>query len=203
MKKIAIIGAGGHGKVVADIALKNDYEEVIFFDDDRTKKECAGFKVIGIFKDIYQYRDYDFIVAIGNANIREKLLSHLEENNFSITTLVHPNASISRRVEIGKGSVVMAGSVINSDTSIGKGCIINTCSSVDHDCKINDFVHIAVGAHLSGAVTVEEKTWIGAGTTVSNNLNICSHCMIGAASLVIEDIKEEGTYFGVPAKKIK
>ena len=94
----------------------------------------------------------------------------------------------------------MAGAVINPGTMIGKGCIINTNSAIDHDCEIGDFVHVSVGSHLSGTVTVGKGTWIGAGATVSNNVAICGGCMIGAGAAVIKDIDKPGTYVGVPAK---
>ena len=119
-----------------------------------------------------------------------------------MATLVHPNAVVADDVVLGVGTVVMAGAVINPGTKIGKGCIINTCSSVDHDCEVNDYVHVSVGSHLCGTVFVGSKTWIGAGTTVSNNVVICSDCMIGAGAVIINDIKERGTYVGVPARRI-
>lgn len=97
----------------------------------------------------------------------------------------------------------MAGAVINSGVRIGRGCIINTCSSADHDCDMGDYVHIAVGSHLCGTVSVGDETWIGAGATVSNNISICSECMIGAGAVVTRDITEKGTYVGVPAKRSK
>ena len=197
MNRLIIIGASGHGKVIADIAIKNGYSDIAFLDDRSDTVECAGFPVLGNTQAYAQYPDADFFVGIGSPRIRERY--HHLLNDAHIVTLVHPDAVISRRVEIGKGSVVMAGSVINSDTTIGEGCIINTCSSVDHDNKIGSFVHIAVGAHLCGTVEVGNCTWIGAGATVSNNISICNDCMIGAGTVVIKDIKESGTYIGVPA----
>ena len=194
MNRLIIIGASGHGKVIADIAVKNGYEDIIFLDDDESIKECAGFPVIGKSKDAKDL-DGDKIVAIGNAAIRERIQKEIET-----VTLIHPDAVIGRRVEIGKGTVVMAGAIINTDTVIGDGCIINTAASVDHDCFVDDFSHIAVGAHLSGTVVVGTGTWIGAGATVINNVNICGKCMIGAGAVVIKDIDEPGTYIGVPAK---
>lgn len=200
MNRLIIIGASGHGKVVADIAVKNGYEDIAFLDDNAEATECAGFPVIGTVSDAAKFTDHDFIIAIGNPVIRDKIQSTLSE--YHIVTLIHPDAAISRRVEIGRGSVVMAGAVINSDTVIGEGCIINTCASLDHDNRIGDFVHAAVGSHLCGTVTVGDHTWIGAGATVSNNVLICESCMIGAGTVVIKDIKEKGTYVGVPAKKL-
>lgn len=198
LKKLVIIGASGHGKVIADIAVRNGYEEIVFLDDDETIIECAGFPVVGKTSEA-KYIEGDKIVAIGNAKIRKRIQAEL--NN--IVTLIHPSAVISRRVEIGEGTVVMAGVVINSDTVIGKGCIINTGASVDHDCRIADFVHVSVGVHVAGTCIIGERTWIGAGATVSNNVNICGDCMIGAGALVIKNIEKSGTYIGVPARERK
>lgn len=199
MNRLIIIGASGHGKVIADIALKCGYESIAFLDDDTTAKECAGFPVIGGSQDIPEYKDCDFIVAIGDATIRAYMLERL--NKFNVVSLIHPNTVISRRVNLGRGSVVLAGAVINSDTTIGEGCIISTCASVDHDNKIGDYVHVAVGAHLCGTVSIGKNTWIGAGSTISNNISICDNCLIGAGAVVVKDIEESGTYIGVPAKK--
>lgn len=196
LKKLIIIGASGHGKVIADIAVRNGYEDIVFLDDDENVKECAGFPVIGK-TDEAKEMDGDKIVAIGNPKIRERI----QEEISGVITLIHPNAVISRRVHVGKGTVVMAGAVINSDVIIGKGCIINTGASVDHDCKITDYVHVSVGSHLSGTVEIGRRTWIGAGATVSNNVNICGDCMIGAGTVVIKDIDKPGTYVGVPARE--
>ena len=195
MKKLIIIGAGGHGKVIADIAIKNGYETIVFLDDNEVITECAGFPVVGK-TDVAGRMEGDKIIAIGNAKVRERL-----QRKFKTVTLIHPDAVISRRVEIGEGTVVMAGVVINSDTIIGKGCIINTGASVDHDCEIGDYVHISVGAHVAGTCTIGDRTWIGAGATVINNVSICSDCMIGAGAVVIKDIEESGTYVGIPARR--
>lgn len=196
LKKLIIIGASGHGKVIADIAVRVGYGDIVFLDDDQNIKECAGFPVIG---KTYEAKgmDGDKIVAIGNPKIRERIQEELS----GVITLIHPDAVISRRVEIGEGSVIMAGAVINSDVVIGNGCIINTGASVDHDCKIEDFGHISVGAHVAGTCEIGKRTWIGAGATVSNNVNICGDCMIGAGAVVIKDIEKPGTYVGVPARE--
>lgn len=200
MKQLLIIGASGHGKVVADIAELNGYDSILFFDDNDKLKKFGKYTVVGKSIDIDKYNG-DVIVAIGNAKIRERLLKNFSERN--VPVLIHPNATIASTVRIGSGTVVMAGAVINSDAFIGKGCIINTCSSVDHDCMIGDYSHISIGSHIAGTVYIGNRTWIGAGATISNNVNICSDCMIGAGAVVIKNIEENGTYVGVPARKIK
>lgn len=196
LKKLVIIGASGHGKVIADIAVRNGYQEIVFLDDDENKEECAGFPVIGKSKDACKM-DCDKIVAIGNSKLRQNIQNSLDR----VVSLIHPDAVISRRVKIGEGTVVMAGAVINSDTVIGKGCIINTGSSVDHDCVLSNFCHVSVGAHVAGTCKIGERTWVGAGATISNNIYICSNCMIGAGSVIVKNINKSGTYMGVPAKE--
>lgn len=197
MNKLVIIGASGHGKVISDIAVKLGYKDIVFLDDDGSVKECAGFPVVGKTSEANSIEG-DKIVAIGNPSIRARI-----QERITPVTLIHPTAVIGRRVNIGEGTVVMAGAVINSDTTIGKGCIINTSSSVDHDCSIGDYVHIAVGSHVCGTVQIGNNTWIGAGSTVINNVNICDSCMIGAGAVVVNDIKESGTYIGVPARLVQ
>lgn len=196
MNKLIIIGASGHGKVVADIAALNGYKDIVFLDDDESVKECAGWPVIG---KSTAAPEGEVFVAVGNAETRKKLMKLYKDRIQPV--LIHPCAVVADGVEIGDGTVVMAGAVINPGARTGKGCIINTSSSVDHDCSVADFVHISVGAHLSGTVVVGMGTWIGAGATVINNVNICGGCMIGAGAVVIKDINEPGTYVGVPAKK--
>lgn len=192
MNRLVIIGASGHGKVVADIAKKCGYTDIVFLDDNDDVKECCGYKVIGNSNTSI---DGDVFVAIGNPKIRKRL-----SKDRKTITLIHPNAVIADDVEIGDGTVVMAGVVINSGSRIGKGVIVNTCSSIDHDCVIGDYCHISVGAHICGTVTIGEKTWIGAGATVINNINILNECMIGAGAVIIRDTQISGTYIGVPAK---
>ena len=195
--KLTIIGASGHGKVVADIAKLNGYDEIEFLDDNELVKYCGEYPVVGK-SEIASTLKNDVFVAIGNSQVRQKIIEQLAVQNIPI--LFHPKAVVADDVKIGKGTVIMAGTVINSGTVIGKGCIVNTCSSVDHDCEIGDYVHIAVGSHLCGTVKVSHNTWIGAGTIINNNINICSNCFIGAGAVVVKDINEEGIFIGVPAK---
>ncbi len=200
MKKLAIIGASGHGKVIADIARKNGYNELFFLDDNDNVYECGGYPVIGKSAEVVMI-DCDVIIGIGNASVRKRIQESVPDEK--MITLIHPDAVVAEDVAIGVGTVVMAGAVINPGARIGKGCIINTCSSVDHDCIVGDYVHIAVGSHLCGTVSVGNGTWIGAGATVSNNVSICSNCMIGAGAVIVKNIDLAGTYIGVPARNMK
>ena len=201
-KSIVIIGASGHGKVVADIAGKTGYKKIIFLDDNTHLTSCGEYPVEG---PIIGYRTYDcdMVVAIGNAEVRQRLQTELMNAGKHLATLIHPAAVLGENVVLGEGTVVMAGAVVNPCVTIGKGCIINTCASVDHDCVVEDYVHISVEAHLAGNVHVGEGTWIGIGAAINNNISITSGCMIGAGAVVVRDIGIRGTYAGVPVKRLK
>ncbi len=205
MHKIVIVGASGHGKVIADIALLNGYDEVLFLDDNPAVKIVGEYVVVGSSSEVDSFIDdgYDFIVAIGNAAIRERIQNNLLAKCAKVVTLIHPSASVAYDVEIGVGAVVMAGAVINSGSVIGSGCIVNTCSSVDHDCVVGDFSHVSVGAHTAGTVHMGDRCWLGIGAVISNNINVCDDVMIGAGAVVVKDISETGVYVGVPARKVK
>lgn len=198
MNRLIIIGAGGHGKVIADIALKNGYTDICFADDNAAG-DCMGFPIIGRCDSLISLNDgnTDFVIGIGNNAIRKKIA---EKYDVNWVTLVHPSAQIAVNVTIGKGTVVMAGAVINVCTSIGEHCIINTGAIVEHDNVINNYVHLSPGVKLSGMVIIGECTWIGTGASVINNVNIAEGVTIGAGAVVIKSIAVSGTYKGVPVK---
>lgn len=202
-EKLIIIGAGGHGKVIADIAKLIGYKEIYFLDDDINKHKIGEYQIIGTSKDIDKYKEkYDFIVGIGNNNIRKRFFLILNERKIKQPSLIHPSAVIDQTVNIGQGTVVMANVVINADSKIGNSCIINTSSSIDHDCLISNYTHISPGVHIAGTVSIGECSWVGIGATVKNNVYIGSDCIIGAGSVVIDNLLEPGTYIGVPARRI-
>jgi sugar O-acyltransferase (sialic acid O-acetyltransferase NeuD family) len=203
-KKLLIIGASGHGKVVADIAIKmNKWKAISFLDDNINIEPPLGLDVIGTTNDYYKYVDnYEMFVGIGNNLTRKKIFEILEKTGANIPVLIHPNAVIGQQVDIGQGTVVMAGAIINSYTRVGKGCIVNTGSTIGHDNKIGDFVHISPGAHLAGTVSVGNCSWLGIGSIVSNNIKITNDCIIGAGGVVVKDLNKSGVYVGVPVRRI-
>lgn len=198
MKRLIIIGASGHGKVVADLARLNGYDDIVFLDGDTAVRECAGKPVLGP-DTMAPEIDGDVFVAVGNAGARKRLMERNAGRSFPV--LIHPSAVVAEGAVIGEGSAVMAGAVINTEARIGRGCIVNTSSSVDHDCEVGDYCHIAVGAHLCGTVAIGNETWIGAGAVVSNNVSICGKCTVGAGAVVVRDISEPGVYVGVPVHR--
>ena len=206
MKKcLCILGAGGHGKVVLEIArLSGTYNDIVFFDDDITVKSCLDAPVVGMSQDFFNMsvNGNDFFVAIGNSQLRVDTMKKLGPMAH-LPVLVHPAATISSSACIEAGTVVMAGAIINPSVSIGEGCIINSNAVIEHDCTIGSFSHVSVAAALAGSVHIGDFCFIGAGSTVINNVEICSSCTIGAGAVVTKDITESGIYVGVPAKIIK
>ena len=200
MNRLIIVGAGGHGKVIADCALKCGYTDISFA-DDHTTGDMLGFPVVGTVQDIECLNDgkTDFIIGIGNNTVRKRIAEMYRVNWVSI---VHPSAQIAVHVSIGKGTAVMANAVINTCATVGEHCIINTNAVIEHDNYIEDYVHISPRASLGGTVRIGMLTHIGIGATVRNNTEICSECTVGAGAVVVKDIREPGTYVGVPARKM-
>ena len=205
-KEVIIIGASGHARVIADIIRISNDKLIGFLDDNPEVQGNVIFedkKVLGTTKeeDIQKFNNYYFIIGIGSNNVREKISNKYPTLKWY--TAIHPSAIIGSNVEIGEGTVIMPGTVINTGTRIGKHCILNTCSSLDHDNLLEDYVHVSPGSHLAGTVKVGKGTWICAGVTVINNINIANNNIIGAGATVINNIEESGnTYVGVPARKI-
>lgn len=197
MNRLIIIGAGGHGKVIADNAVKNGYTDIGFV-DDHASGLCMGFPILGRCSDLVKLDDgaTDFIIGIGNNPVRKAIA---EEYDVNWVRLIHPTAQIGLGVTIGKGTVVMAGAIINACAAIGQHCIINTGAIVEHDNVIGDYVHLSPGVTLSGTVSVGECSWLGTGTSVINNVEICRNVTVGVGSVVIRSIQKEGTYYGIVA----
>ena len=200
-KEVIVIGAGGHGKVIADIIIKSGDRVIGFLDDGCTEKNILGYPILGKTEDCLKYKDKEFFIAIGNNAVRKKISE--KYNMLKFYTAIHPSAVIAMDVEIGEGSCVMAGVVINTSARIAKHCIINSGSVVEHDNKLADFVHLSPGAVLCGTVSVGECTHIGGGATVKNNTNISGDTVIGVGAAVVKDIDISGVYCGVPARIVK
>lgn len=203
--KIFVFGASGHAKVVIDIIERQGLYEIAFLaDDDPALKgqHVYGYPVIGSKEDLLVSGLHRGIVAIGSNRARQVVAGWLRDHAFDLVCAVHPSAQLARGVIIGSGSVVMAGAIINADSTIGQDVIVNTRASIDHDCMIGNGVHIAPGTTLCGTVTVGDGSFVCAGVTIIPNLIIGSNVTVGAGSTVIRDVTEGITVVGSPAKQI-
>lgn len=197
---VYLIGASGHGKVILEIIEEENRTVAGLFDSNPEKKELSGYPVIGNLQQGEYPQNARFIISIGNNKTRK---DHTERFDLLYTTAVHPKAAISRRCDVGKGTVIMAGVSVNSDSSIGKHVILNTNCSVDHDCIIEDFVHISPNACLAGNVTVGEGTHVGAGAVIIQGVNVGRWATIGAGAVVLKDVEDHAIVVGNPAKVIR
>ena len=205
-ENVIIIGASGHGKVIADIVLKSGDRLVGFLDDDPSLgSEAFGHPILGKIEDMCKFSGgARFIIGIGDNRIRKQIAEECSEGNDVIWhTAVHPAAVTAADAIIREGAAVMANAAINPSAKIGRHCIINTGAVIEHDNDISDYVHISPNASVGGAVSIGECTHIGIGATVKNNISIASGCLVGAGAVVVKDILEKGTYAGVPARKLR
>jgi acetyltransferase EpsM len=199
-KELILLGVGGHAKVIIDIAW------------------LLGFSINGLYDDNHDFQNNEFygvklsgpidprisgvgIIAIGENKIRKKINENLMDVKWQ--TLIHPSAIISKDVEIGVGTVVMAGAIIQPGTRIGKHCIINTGACIDHDCSIEDFVHIAPNCSLAGGINIGEGTLIGIGSSIVQNIEVGRWTKVGAGSVLVHNQPSFCVSLGAPAKPIK
>lgn len=193
---MVLYGASGHGKVIMDILEANHIPLDFVVDDNPNLTELLGYEVrrnTGVYDEA--------IISIGSCRIRKNVVSEIKVDKY--LTVIHPTAIVSSHAMIGAGTVVMQGSIIQTCAWVGRHCIINTGASVDHDCKLSDFVHVAPHATVAGNVEIGEGTWVGIGSVVKQGLKIGSWCVIGAGAVVVDDVPDNTTVVGIPAKPIK
>lgn len=208
MKRLLVIGAGGHGRVVADTALCTGLWGDIGFLDDRLapSTDVGGIgRVAGPVSELESLlRGFDdLIIAIGDNMTRDNLTRRARSLGAALAVIVHPRAWVSSHAKLGAGTVVCAGAAVNHGAVIHESVIINTGATVDHDCVIHGAVHISPGANISGTVTLGKRVWIGTGASVKHGIAIGDDTVVGVGAAVVEDLPGGVTAVGVPARIIK
>lgn len=211
IKNIVIFGASGHGSVVLDCIEKEDKFGVVGFMDSFKQKGAKfnGYQILGSEYDLpYLIEKYNIvggIVAIGDNWIRKMVVERICKiiPDFNFISTVHPKASIGKNVAIGRGSVVMPGVVVNTNSRVGNFCILNTNSSLDHDGIINDYASMAPGVCTGGNFVLGRYSAVCLGTNIIENITIGEHSVIGAGSLVVNDCASKLIVYGSPAKVIR
>lgn len=198
-----IIGAGGHGKVVADALVSAGMPLIGFVDDDPDiiGQQILQFPVLGKIDQWPEFNVEGIVIAIGNNHIRRIIQEKMEsQGRPNWITVIHPRATVSKTARLGIGTVVMAGAIVNPDVVIGQHAIINTGATVDHDCVIGDHVHIAPGVHLAGGVQIGNNALIGIGSVIIPGVKVGNDTTVGAGTVIIKDVPSKVTAKGVPAR---
>ncbi|KAI3345911.1 acetyltransferase [Clostridium botulinum] len=209
MKKIIIIGAGGHCKVIIDIIKSINKYEIVGIIDNNVKGHILGIPIIGddnILKEVYEENIRDAFIAIGslgNLKFRNVIYNKLKNIGFNLPILVHKTAIVSPFAKIQEGTCIMARATINPSAQIGKNCIINTGSVIEHDCFIGNNTHVSSNVSMGGEVKVGANTHIGIGSCIIQGKIIEDNVTIGAGAVVVDNIKKDSIAVGIPAKVIK
>jgi sugar O-acyltransferase (sialic acid O-acetyltransferase NeuD family) len=201
---LVIYGAGGHGRVVADVVRRGGRHRIVGLIDDAVvggrfelpilgDRSCLGAKLD---------RRTEVIVAIGDNLTRGQVAALVTGLGFRLATAVHPSAQVGEGVVLGAGTVVMAQAVLNPGTRTGENVIVNTGATVDHDCTLEELVHIAPGVHLAGNVRIGARSTVGIGASVIQGIRIGRGARIGAGAAVVMDIPDDSTAVGVPARVV-
>jgi len=200
---LVIWGAGGHGKVVLDIArASGGFDRIVFLDDDPrlAGQEFCGCLVAGGVEELQRFAGSSFVVAIGENRTRARCFQAAMESGLLAATLIHPSAAVSPSAKIGDGTVVMPRAVVNADAIVGEDCIINTGAVVEHDCRISPHVHVAPLVVLGGGAKIGQLALVGAGAVVLPGAVVGEGAVVGAGAVVLKEAPAWSTVVGVPAR---
>ncbi len=203
---IAIVGAGGQGKVVRDLLRTGGQFRVVGFFDRNAGQLPPGESVLGTEEDLIRgWRELgitEAVAAVGSNAIRKRIFQDLLQAGLELPALIHPRATVSPEARIGPGTVVCGHAFIGPGAAIGANCIVNTAANIDHDCILSDSVHVCPGVNMAGGVSVGEGALLGTGANIIPGIRIGAWAIIGAGSAVIRDVPESVTVVGVPARPV-
>ena len=207
--KIVVMGASGHGQVVADILFQmwtkgREMEIIGFLDDDPALRgtRVLGLPVLGNFADLAATPHDCVALGIGDNETRARVYAELTLARKRFVTAIHPCAVLAPDVVVGEASVLAAGAVANPGAVIGENAILNTCASIDHHCVLGAHAHVAPGAHLAGGVVVGEGALVGVGACAVPGARIGAWSIVGAGAAVTDEVYDRTTVAGVPARPL-
>lgn len=200
--RLALIGSGGHAKVLCSIARRRGWQVMGYYDDYRPPGTLVlGLPVLGKVEEVRELPASCWVlVAIGHNQRRREVFEQCKAWNRALPVLIDPSAILDETVTVGEGTVIMPGVVVNVDTHIGHNCILNTSCSVDHDGHIGHHAHLCPGTHLAGTVSVGEGCMLGTGVSVIPGCKIGARTVVGAGAVVVRDLPADMVVMGVPAR---
>ncbi len=208
--RVVILGAGGHGQVVADIFRAQQKAgkrlEIVGFLDDRPEllgEGLVGALVVGTPSSLASFPHDAAIVAIGHNTVREAMASVLMDAGEPLAVAQHPAAIVGQDAVVAAGSMLCAGAIVNTGAFIGRGVILNTGCTVDHHTIIGDFAHIAPGVNIGGEATIGDRAFIGIGAVVLPRVIVGPDAVVGAGAVVTRDVPPGATVVGVPARAMR
>ncbi|MGE3180244.1 MAG: acetyltransferase [Phycisphaerae bacterium] len=209
-RRIIIIGAGGHGRVVLDILLQQRRNHVVGFLDSNPAirgRRIDGIPVYGALDDLPRFAaelECDgVIVAIGDNGVRRGFARTIMQSGIELVNAIHPSANLASNVTVGKNVVIAAGVVVCANCQIGDSTILNTGCIVDHQTMVGEGCHVCPGVRIAGRVRVEPGAFLGIGATVVPNVSIGCEAIVGAGAVVLEDVPALATVVGVPARTVQ
>lgn len=203
--KLAIVGAGGHGRELAEIAMAatNGRAEISFWDDNFEVGDHPFGPVRGSVAGLVQSEIPNYLIGIGDPNARRAVATTLSERATLVPfTAVHPTASVGARCELGSGSVIGPSSVLTCDISVGEHTHLHSNVVVAHDCTIGSYVVITPGVSVAGDVTIGDAAWLGVGSTINRGLTVGSGALVGAGAVAIANVQASDIVAGVPARSL-
>ena len=203
MTRLVIIGAGGHGRVVAEAAMACGSWGAIEFLDARwpALQSSGDWDVVGADSMISERAPgASVIVAIGDCAARLRRVDELCAAGVNVANVIHPSAMLSSSARLGSGTVVLPGVVVNHSAIVGRAVILNSGAIVEHDCVLGDGVHVCPGVAMGGNVRVGARSWIGIGSAIKQGVAIGDDVVVGAGSVVVSDLPNNAIAFGVPAR---
>lgn len=197
-QEIFLIGAGGHSSVIAEaISLKGEFKIKAFIDRDSMK--IVDTNEVS-YPQLESLKPSKFIVAIGSNDIRKFRYNQMLELGWSAATIIHPGAIVSELAEIGAGSFIAAGAIVNCNAKVGVNCIVNSGAIIEHHCTVGSHSHVAPGAILGGAVQIGESALVGLGAKVLPGCSLGQSSVLGAGAVLTGDLENDQAAFGVPAR---
>jgi sugar O-acyltransferase (sialic acid O-acetyltransferase NeuD family) len=205
--RIAMVGAGGHGRVALDclrVRSGDDLDLALFDDRCAEIRDVDGVAVLGPLKALFEAPEWDRVfVAVGDNAARRRIAEDLVHRGRRLVTILHPHTAISPRATIGEGTIAVAGSVVNAGARVGRCVILNTLSSVGHDSVVEDFTQIAPGVNLGGGAVIERGAFLGIGAKVAPLARIGAWSVVGAGSVVLGDLPPRAFCYGTPARVVR